>query len=110
CVSRSARRGPRSAMSTRSGKRFAGLPPDASSRNDRVARRLSATACEPNRSLLESEDSGEVVPLEEDVHGAKPDMPQHLFVLLQSIGQQHVLECFALSRDLDLTVAVALFE
>src|SRR5438093_2489404 len=72
--------------------------------------KASAAACAWPRSSPESEDAGKVVPLEENIYGAESNLPQHLFVLVQPIRHEHVLERFALLGDLDLAVAVSLLE
>src|SRR6188472_1996565 len=57
--------------------------------------------------LLERDQSREVVPPEELFDVPKAVIEEQLAVLLEAVGNQHVLERFAFLRDLDLGIAVA---
>src|SRR5262245_1390827 len=56
---------------------------------------------------LDSNDSAEVVPLEENVHVLESDMSEQPFVLLEAVRDEHVFERLALLSDLEVAVALA---
>src|SRR5512132_2363560 len=68
-----------------------------------------ATGAGAPRSLA-SDESTEVVPLEEHVDRPEAGLPQHHVVLVRPVRDQDVLQRLPLARDLHLAVAVALFE
>ncbi|MCY1239276.1 hypothetical protein D9M72_520640 [compost metagenome] len=57
--------------------------------------------------LLDRDDAAEIVPAEKHLDAAESCFLQELEVFLQTVGNEHVFECFALLGDLDIGVAVA---
>ena len=59
---------------------------------------------------LDRHDAAEVVPLEEHVHVAEAGLQQQFAVLQELVGDQDVLQCLALLRDLGFGVPIAPLE